>query len=317
MIIGVAGLGLIGSSVARGLLPNHRVLGVDPDPSVLRAAQGWGVEPVAAATDLIGCDVVLLAAPTGVNKDLLALLMEHGPAVPTADLGSVKEPIVSMWGRRPSFPFVGTHPMAGSERSGCEAGSPDLFRGSVWPVVVTPETDPRALHLIVGLITELGGEALPMSAQRHDEAVAVVSHLPHLQAAALGNVVAAAADPRLLGRLAAGSFRDATRVASSPPDRTSEFVMANAQQAAAAARAAAHELHRAADWLESGDPDTLASWLDAARAVRGVSETGGGTRSRIDIPDAVALRDLLVARRDSGWRVLSVDPDSITVVDGG
>lgn len=313
MIVGVAGLGLIGSSVARGLLATHTVRGYDPDQTAREAAGQWGVEPVESAPDLAACDVVVLAAPTGANVDLLMTLMDGTP-VPTVDLGSVKGPIVAVWQRHPSFPFVGTHPMAGSERAGCQASSPDLFRGSRWPVVVEPDTDPAALRLALDLIIELGAEAVPMSAARHDQAVAAVSHLPHLQAGALGNVVAADSDPALLALLAAGSFRDATRVSASPPDRTGEFVMANAAAAAAAARNAAAELVVAADTLERGDIGALTDWLQTAQVV--AAETTAQDRQELAVSGDDGLRELALAERDSGLRILAVGPATITVVAG-
>ncbi|MFN8127072.1 MAG: prephenate dehydrogenase/arogenate dehydrogenase family protein [Candidatus Nanopelagicales bacterium] len=315
VIVGVVGLGLIGSSAARALAPAHEVRGFDP--GVADVARSWGVTPVDDITELLGCDLILLAAPTGENVRTLAILMRSGRRVPTADLGSVKEPIMAVWRRDPTFPFIGTHPMTGSERSGHEAGRVDLFAGCPWPVIVEDDVAPAALRRILEVIVELGGEALPMTAACHDRVVALASHLPHLQAGALGNVVAADPDADLVSGVAAGSFRDATRVSASPPERTAEFVTANAVPAAAAARAAAAELIRAADLLEVGDANALAGWLAVAHTVRDRLDDGSRAASVVDLSGDAALARLAAELRDSGRRIVALGPDTVTVTDDG
>ena len=153
--LGVCGLGLIGSSLVRATGPQNAVV-MDPSPSASDAMRALGATVVDSLSGFTSCDVIALAAPTAVNSALLAELMDVGPRVPTFDLGSVKEPILEVWRSDPSFPFVGTHPMAGSERSGAAAGDADLFRGSAWPVVVAPDTDAAALSAVVDVILSTG-----------------------------------------------------------------------------------------------------------------------------------------------------------------
>ncbi|MDZ7578413.1 MAG: prephenate dehydrogenase/arogenate dehydrogenase family protein [Candidatus Nanopelagicales bacterium] len=269
-VVGICGLGLIGSSAARALTGQGvEVLGLDLDSRIMDEALKFGVRPVASTDEMSGVDLMMLAAPTGVNAQILARLQESGLRVPTMDLGSAKSPIVEVWradsGR---FPFVATHPMAGSQLSGVGAGSADLFVGAAWPVVIDELTDPEALIVVLRAVLAFGAFPVPVTAAIHDAVVAEVSHLPHLLAGALGRVAATEPHRTLALRLAAGSFRDISRVCASPPARTAEFVAANARCAAERARLASAELLRAARYLDDGDIAGLQEWLKSAHEAR-------------------------------------------------
>lgn len=302
--VGICGLGLIGSSVARGVTGAHDLVGVDPDQAAFAALADVEMAPAGAWRELGTCDLVLLAAPTAVNEALLRRMLDEGlqPRA-VADLGSVKEPIDRLARTVPDFPFVGTHPMAGSERAGAGAGSADLFRNGVWPVVVHDDTDPVALQLVAELIGGLGGHPMPMSAPAHDRAVALVSHLPHLLAGALGAVAAASPDADLALGIAAGSFRDSSRVAASPPTRTAEFVTRNGANAAAAARAAARELDVVAALLDQGAEQAVAGWLTAAHLLRQRLDFRPDALTTLGPVTAAEFRDWMHDHRDTGARV--------------
>jgi prephenate dehydrogenase len=139
-----------------------------------------------------------------------------GPGTIVTDAGSVKIPVVEMARRLLPFPsrFVGGHPMAGSEKSGCAAASPSLFQGRVCVLTPVPGTDPRSVAAVARLWGKAGASVVKMSPRRHDEAVARVSHLPHAVAAAL--VLSAGRDRSAL-RLASGGFMDGTRVSLGDP----------------------------------------------------------------------------------------------------
>jgi prephenate dehydrogenase len=127
----------------------------------------------------------------------------------------VKAPVVdALHGAR----FVGGHPMAGSEQAGIDGADPELFVGATWVLTPTVETDPAAYSHLAAVVGELGADVITLSPADHDRLVAVVSHVPHLVAATLMNAAAegAKADGALL-RLAAGGFRDMTRVAAGQP----------------------------------------------------------------------------------------------------
>lgn len=306
--LGICGLGLIGSSIARAWVGHGPVMALDPDPEALSQAAAAGVRSAESMTELCEADLVVLAAPTAANIELLHELMsgEHRPA--TMDAGSVKTPILMAWRRRDAnYPFVGTHPMAGSELSGFEAGHASLFDDAAWPVVVADDTDARTLMLTIGVIRELGAWPIPVSESAHDRAVAEISHLPHLLAGALGQVTAQSDNEELSVLLAAGSFRDVSRVSGSPSRRTAEFISANRVNAAASARMAAKSLERAADLLINEDEAGLAQWLSVGERVRAgfVTRSNQRTWSMPALSDDAA-KEALVDLRDTGTRLLDV-----------
>ena len=246
--VGVLGLGLIGGSVARRLAPDHDVLGWDPDPGTRAAAAAAGL---ALAEDLTAVDVLVLAAPMPALPAVLAGLDPAGPTV--TDVGSVKVPVLAaarvagLAGR-----YVGGHPMAGVERSGFPAGDPALLAGAVWVLTLEEDTDLDRWLTVAGLVTAAGCRVLPTTAAAHDEAQARISGLPHLLASALA--VAGARGGPLAGALAAGSFRDGTRVAGSHPEFVAALCDGNASALA-------------------GVLEQLIAQLDAARAALAAKDT--------------------------------------------
>ncbi len=115
--------------------------------------------------------------------------------------------------------FVGGHPMAGSELEGLDGADADMFSGAVWVLTPTSATSHTTIAAVAAAVTALGAEMVAMAPDRHDEMVAVVSHVPHLTAASLMGLAADGADEHAaLLRLAAGGFRDMTRIASGHPD---------------------------------------------------------------------------------------------------
>jgi prephenate dehydrogenase len=178
----------------------------------------------------------------------------------------VKAPVVAQL--EPLFArFVGGHPMAGSERSGVAAASADLFDGARCVLTPTPNTDQGALEAVEGLWSALGASVVRMSPAAHDELVAVVSHVPHLVAAALVNAAADATDGRAL-MLAAGGFRDTTRVASGPPDLWRDICLMNRGPVLAMLKSYLKEVESVRDAIERGDGGALLAALSRARATR-------------------------------------------------
>ena len=182
----------------------------------MREALATGV--VDAAGDDPEAEVVFVAVPAaavaGVARRLLDEPARRRDAVVT-DVSGVKTAIVE----EADHPrFIGGHPMAGSEQIGLHGADPDLFEGAVWVLTPTAATDLEAFDRLKGVVMSLGADVLVLSPADHDRLVAVVSHVPHLVAATLMNAASAGAeqDGALL-RLAAGGFRDMTRVAAGHP----------------------------------------------------------------------------------------------------
>jgi len=219
--VAVVGLGQLGGSLAAALVDAGReVSGWDVDPAAREAAAARGVT---ITQELSG--VVVLAVPLPATGTALEGLTIHPDATIT-DLGSVKVPVVAELGARLGKRFVGGHPMCGTERSGHEATDPALFAGARWALCVEPGTELARWLRVAEVALAAGAEVVPVTAAEHDDAVAAVSHVPHLLAAALA-AAAGDAGPLALA-LAAGSFVSGTRVIGSDPAFVTAMVEGNA-----------------------------------------------------------------------------------------
>jgi prephenate dehydrogenase len=245
--VAVIGLGLIGGSLLRALAATgHEVTGFDADPATRELAAEAGF----AVTDTIGgADVVVLAVPLTVLPEVLADLTGH-PGLIT-DVTSVKGPVLDLARKHGLARFVGGHPMAGKETSGFAAADPALFAGCTWVLGLEPETPLGDWLTLAALCTALGARVVPATATEHDRAVAQVSHVPHLLAAALARQLA---DNPLAGALAAGSFRDGTRVAATRAELTAAMCGGNAAEVEHTLQAVLGDLHHLHDLLEAPDP---------------------------------------------------------------
>jgi len=210
----VIGLGLIGGSIALALRARGwHVSGTDADESTVRAAIERGAidEPsIDPRAEITFVAVPVLAVVEQVHR---ALAETTGPVT---DVGSVKGPVC----RSCDDPrFVGGHPMAGSELDGLDGADADLFNGAVWVLTPGEHSDDATFATVTSVVASLGAEVVALAPERHDRVVAVVSHVPHLTAATLmGLASERSQEHAALLRLAAGGFRDMTRVASGQPD---------------------------------------------------------------------------------------------------
>lgn len=221
---GVVGLGLIGGSLGLDLQSRGwRVQGLVHRQATAERALARGLVS-AVSTDpacLRGCDLVILALPIPLLLNPAPELLEALPrdAVIT-DVGSVKKPVLEAWkGRHPRF--VASHPMAGTAAAGVEAGLAGLFQGRPWIATPDAETDPDALAVVEAVARDLGSQWLTSGAAQHDQAVALISHLPVLVSAALLRAVGEERDPeirQLAMALASSGFADTSRVGGGNPD---------------------------------------------------------------------------------------------------
>jgi prephenate dehydrogenase len=212
----VIGIGLIGGSIALGLRQQGwHVSGIDLDPSALTAAIELGV--LDAVGDDPDASLALVCVPAAEVVTVVEELLASHPSRDflISDVAGVKSSIVeAIIDPR----FIGGHPMAGSEQIGVTGARDDLFLGATWVLTPDSATSPDHFSRLVMIIRSLGAQVLSLSGSDHDRLVALVSHLPHLVAASLMNEASAASesDAALL-QLAAGGFRDMTRVAAGDP----------------------------------------------------------------------------------------------------
>lgn len=259
----IVGTGLIGASIGAGLVKaGWTVLGWDPDSSSLEGAQEMGAlseavsDPLAAARE---ADLVVLAGP-------VVAILETLPRLETealvTDVAGIKTAVVEA-GRGLSR-FVGGHPMAGRESSGPAAASAAMFQGATW-ILTVDDTAEADLKEMEDVVETLGAVPVRMTAADHDAAVAAVSHLPQIVASALVNLVAG--EERALP-LAAGGFRDLTRIALSEPGWWTDILTQNDREITRLVRSLSTELERWADSIEAHDGAGVAGRLESARAAR-------------------------------------------------
>jgi prephenate dehydrogenase len=274
--LAVVGVGLLGGSLARAARARglaRRIVGIGRERARMAAALRDGTLDAATADMAEGAreaDVVVLAAPVLANEALLTRLW---PVVPDGalitDVGSTKRGIVAvaerLAGGRP-VAFVGSHPMAGSERSGYDAARADLLQGALVIVTPTETTEPGALKRVTELWEQCGARVIALDPETHDRAVAAVSHLPHVVARALVDAVVRF-EPTALD-VAGRGFRDTTRIAAGDPVVWREILLANRDAVTAslrAFRAALGDLERV---IEAGDGAALEARLAAIKARR-------------------------------------------------
>jgi prephenate dehydrogenase len=259
----VLGTGLIGSSIGIGLRSlGWSVVGWDPSSTALEGSLVVGAIELAAPTEeasLEGVDLVVLAGPPlAIEKTLRSLETD---AVVT-DVAGVKSPMVAAASHLRSY--VGGHPMAGRETSGPAGASGSLFRGATW-IVTTDGVNAHALDFVERIVAQLGALPVRMGAEEHDAAVAAVSHLPQVVASALVNRVAR--QPSALD-LAAGGFRDLTRIALSDPAWWSDVLVENRNALTPLLRELSEDLMSWADRLDSADAEQVGAEMLAARTAR-------------------------------------------------
>ncbi len=275
--VGLAGLGLIGGSLGLSLVGSGRfaeVLGYDPMPGVseaaLRAGAITGIAP--DLPSLAPADTIIVAAPVkAVIPTVRTLLPVLRPGTILTDVASVKGEIVEAL--TPLMPggihFVGGHPFAGSERAGLAAADAYLFENAAYVLTEAPAIPDWAYEELQAVLGCTGARFLRLTPAEHDLIAAVLSHLPHLVAAALVKAAGdlEAAHPQSL-TLAGGGFRDTTRIAGGDPALWTEILSVNRSPVLAALALFRRELDALTAELSAGREAELAAFLGKAKAVR-------------------------------------------------
>ena len=260
----VVGTGLMGGSIGMALRQRGWVVtGTDHDAA--RAARALEL----GALDALGTDpdaeITFIATPVSAVAAAARDALAATRGIVT-DVGSVKGPIVSAVG---DARFVGGHPMAGSEQEGVDGADPALFEGAVWVLTPTAETDSAAFTSLRAVIAELGAQVLALPPDRHDALVAIVSHVPHLTAASLMCLAAERGEEHgALLRLAAGGFRDMTRVAAGHPGIWPDICAQNSEAIVDVLDRLIESLTSVRSVVQGGDRDGLLDVLERARHAR-------------------------------------------------
>ncbi|WP_229676051.1 prephenate dehydrogenase [Hoyosella rhizosphaerae] len=258
----VLGLGLIGGSVLRAAQAGGRVaFGYNRSLSAVDAARSDGFD---ADGDLVSvlqraADVdalIVVAVPMPAVSDVLAAVAEHAPMCALTDVVSVKAPVADLVRSHGlDARYVGGHPMAGTAESGWAASDATLFDGATWVVSVDDGRDSGVWRRVARLALDCGATVVPAESAEHDDAAARISHLPHVLAETLA--MAGARGGALALRLAAGSFRDGTRVAGTAPRLVDAMCEANATSLLRVLDEALETLSDARDALLEGSTSAL------------------------------------------------------------
>jgi len=274
----IIGVGLIGGSFALALKRARvvkRVVGVGRTRRNLSAALKLKVideasqDPARAVRD---ADFVMIATPVGQMPAIMTAIAPHLPAhAVVTDAGSTKSDVVTAARRflgAHRSRFVPGHPVAGTEKSGAPAAFPELFRGKNVILTPQPESAAAAARLVRRAWEACGARVMQLNADEHDVILAAVSHLPHVVAYALVNMLARRRNAAQLFGLSAGGLRDTVRIAGSSPEMWADICLANREALLAALEDYENELEQMRAAIERADAVELRRMFAHARAAR-------------------------------------------------
>lgn len=269
-VLAVYGVGLLGGSVALGAKKHgqaSRVIGIGRNAERLQSAVDRGIIDD-YVTDVAQADgtwqLAVVATPVDrLPGDVRAIANASRPGTVITDVGSIKGDVCEAIGPCPAegVAFVGSHPLAGSERSGFEAADADLFEGRV--VVVDPTGEPDTVATVSSFWTSLGANVVQLAPRIHDAGLATTSHLPHVIAAALAAILQP--DQR---QLAATGFRDTTRIAAGDPDLWVPILLGNAEAVESSLDAFVDSVDGFREAIRNRDADELKKLLQVAKRNR-------------------------------------------------
>jgi prephenate dehydrogenase len=261
------------------------------------------VASVAACDEaLAASDLVVLAAPVAAIPEWLAHLGRIGYSGVVTDVASTKAAVMAEAAAAltSGATFIGGHPMAGSERSGVAAADPDLFKGAYYVLTPADDADADAYRRLHRLVMSIGARVISLDAVAHDEAVAAISHVPHVAASALTNLAAqrAAGGSDVL-RLAAGGFKDMTRIAAGSPDLWTGICLDNEEAVVRGLDELGSQLSEFAALVRARDREGVRAWFARAAEVRRSLPARW-------VPASERLRELTVAMTDRPGAVSAI-----------
>lgn len=331
--IAVVGLGLIGASLAAAIAkcdPDIEVFGVDVDSRTCGEAisRGWVSNACAPESEAFSdfvkdrADLVVLATPVAAVDDYLSLLRDWDYRGVVTDTLSTKAHILAA--TKEILPYrrnyVPGHPMAGSEKNGIDGARPDLFEGANWILCPDADTPPEHFQRLHELITSLSARVVAIAPDEHDDSIAVVSHVPHVVAASLMQLASRHADDQQsLMRLAAGGFKDSTRIAAGSSKLWCGIAFDNACALTSGLREMQGIIGDFADAIDAHDREATTRLLEeAAQARRAlpaawVPSTDKLLEVRIPMSDRKGVvAEVTTIASSAGCNIQSIEIDHIT-----
>ncbi len=331
--IAVVGLGLIGASLAAAISksdPDIEVFGVDVDSRTCGEAisRGWVANASAPESEAFSdfvkdrADLVVLATPVAAVDDYLRLLRDWDYRGVVTDTLSTKAHILAA--TKEILPhrrnYVPGHPMAGSEKNGIDGARPDLFEGANWILCPDADTPPEHFQRLHELVTSLSARVVAIAPDEHDDSIAVVSHVPHVVAASLMQLASRHADDQQsLMRLAAGGFKDSTRIAAGSSKLWCGIAFDNACALTSGLREMQGIIGDFADAIDAHDREATTRLLEeAAQARRAlpaawVPSTDKLLEVRIPMSDRKGVvAEVTTIASSAGCNIQSIEIDHIT-----
>ena len=275
--VAILGLGLMGGSLGMALRAAQSGIYVTGyarrrETGELALAMG-AVDSMAATPEeaVADAEVVIICTPVLQMFPLASAILPHmKPGSILSDAGSTKSWFIKKI--KPMIPpgiyYIGGHPMAGREKSGMEAASSSLFQDRWYIFTPLPETPPVLLEKLRALIALTGALTAVMDEETHDRVTAVISHVPHIAAAALVHLLKNGMNPTETARFIGGGFRDTTRIASSDADMWADICMTNPDNIAAEIDEMAGILTEVSRMIRTGDRNWLHTYFSEAKQLR-------------------------------------------------
>lgn len=275
----VIGLGLIGGSIALTIKKEHVntiVYGFDIKDDQLKMAKSLGVIDELVETieeGVVNADLIVLATPVTKTEELIGQIAQYQlkPSAIITDVGSTKEIIVEKAKalKEKEVTFIGGHPMAGSHKTGVEAARAHLFENAFYILTPSSETNMNKVIQLQNWLKGTKAKFLEMSPKQHDELVGVISHFPHIIAASLVHqVVKIEKEQPILSNLAAGGFRDITRIASASPIMWRDILIHNKDTLLKLLTRWQEEMDYVKDMIEKAENNSIYEYFQSAKTFR-------------------------------------------------
>ena len=268
MIIGIVGLGLMGGSLGLALQNTKlvsKVVGFDHNLNHCEEALKLNlVHEIVSFSEIKACDVIFLAIPVGGIIKALQVLQDISAHTTIIDLGSTKAEIVASVPEKIKHNFIAAHPMTGTEKFGPSAAIQNLYHDKVVVLCDTDQSGDLHKNRAIQIFSHIGMKIVFMDPISHDAHAAFISHLPHALSYALANSVMGQEDPKSILLLAAGGFRDMSRVAKSSPQMWSDIFKQNKKNVLRSIEIFEEELNKSKKMIEEENWEGLEAWMSKA-----------------------------------------------------
>jgi len=274
MVAGIVGLGLMGGSLALDLKDLdfiEKVIGYDRNPNHRKKAIELGlVDEIVEFEDIKKCDVIFLAIPVEGIIEALKKLKDVNGNITIIDLGSTKEKIVQNVPKEIRKNFVATHPMTGTEKFGPTAAFKGLYKDKIVVLCNIQDSADMQKKIAEEIFIKIGMQIVYMDANEHDRHAAFISHLPHAISYALANSVLKQEDPKSILILAAGGFKDMSRLAKSSPNMWTDIFKQNRNNLLTSIEVFKKELKFAQKLIEEENWEELKCWMQKATTLHDI-----------------------------------------------